>query len=206
MLIGIHGIAGAGKDTICDIIADIYPTVTERIPFAEPVKEAAATFLDVSREQIDLWKNDPNIRIQVVENRSTVQQEIHSDLTMRHVLRLIGHEGRRIFGEDIWLNLNIGNQARTFHWEKICVITDVRYENEAECIRNMGGFVVHVVRPEIDRPDHGSEAGIPEELIDYTIHNDKGLEELEMATRTLLADIQAARPDTHSTHVPEMYH
>lgn len=201
MFIGIHGIQSSGKDTICAMIKELYPDITEQWPFAEPVKEAAATFLGITVEQVEQWKNDSSVRIQVIENRSTVQQEIHSDLTMRHVLRLIGHEGRRIFGEDIWLDLNIGHEARNFHWDRIIVITDVRYNNEAERIRDMGGFVVHVNRPDVERANHGSEAGIREELIDYTINNDKGLEELNLAVRTMLADIQAARPGRHSTDI-----
>lgn len=190
MLIGINGVQGAGKDTLCDIIKEIYPE-TERRPEAEPVKEAAATFLKIDRKFVDEIKNDSNYRI-VLEHKKTPSNHI-TDISMREFLRLVGHDGRRIFGEDIWINLNIGKLPRNFHWHRIVVITDVRYDNEAEVIHNYGGFIVYINRSDIERPNHGSEAGINEELIDYTINNDKGLEELRLATRVLLHDLQAGR-------------
>lgn len=185
MLIGIHGVSGAGKDTLCDMITEVYPD-TERRPEAEPVKEAAATFLGVDRALIEVAKNDPRITIAVLSPNGRPIKEV----TMREFLRLIGHEGRRIFGEDIWLNLNFGRLQRNFHWNRLIVVTDVRYDNEAEAIRSYGGFNVHILRPGIERPNHGSEAGIRKDLIDYTINNDRGLDELRMATRTLLHDLE----------------
>lgn len=190
MLIGIHGVQGSGKDTLCDMIKEIYPE-TERRPEAEPVKEAAATFLKLSRGQIEGFKNSNDVRI-VVEDRKNPSRHI-SDISMREFLRLIGHEGRRIFGEDIWINLNIGKLSHDFHWNRIVVITDVRYDNEAEVIHTYGGFIVYINRPGIERPNHGSEAGINPDLIDYTINNDKGLDELRLATRALLHDLQSGQ-------------
>jgi hypothetical protein len=53
----------------------------------------------------------------------------------------------------------------------ICVITDVRYDNEAKRIREAGGVVWKIERETGTLDSHSSEAGIESYLIDYTIIN-----------------------------------
>jgi hypothetical protein len=55
------------------------------------------------------------------------------------------------------------------------VITDVRFENEAAFVRNLGGTLIHVVNPEtVSRTDaHASENGVAFVDGDILFTNDK---------------------------------
>jgi hypothetical protein len=59
------------------------------------------------------------------------------------------------------------------------LIKDIRYENEANFIREHGGEIWHIERP--GNPvisQHSSEWGVERAPQDYLIRNDAGLEEL----------------------------
>lgn len=52
------------------------------------------------------------------------------------------------------------------------VIEDVRFENEAALIRELGGVVVHILRPGMAADDtHASEAGVMVDPRDLRIDN-----------------------------------
>jgi hypothetical protein len=63
------------------------------------------------------------------------------------------------------LNLNIG-----------VVTDDIRYENEARIIREMDGFVIRIVRPDIQQSGHISEE--QDFKVDYTVQNNGSPAEL----------------------------
>jgi hypothetical protein len=82
--------------------------------------------------------------------------------------------------EDIWMlrgQVYINN-CRDAGVEGV-VITDVRFNNEAEMIRNSGGIICHIVRP--DGPEirkHASEEGIIHQATDFHIRNNGTINEL----------------------------
>jgi hypothetical protein len=59
------------------------------------------------------------------------------------------------------------------------VIDDIRFDNEAELIRNMGGTVVEITRPNSVQMDHASEAGVSRHLIDHTFSNHTDVDSLK---------------------------
>ena len=68
-----------------------------------------------------------------------------------------------MFGDNIWLKrwfLSYSAVRDTDH----VVVPDVRFDVEAEALRNLGGTIVHIVRPGVgldgDSATHVSEAGI----------------------------------------------
>jgi hypothetical protein len=91
--------------------------------------------------------------------------------TLRHAMQTLGTEwGRNLIGDDIWLRA-ARVQIQTMQAARAPGITadDVRFSNEAELIREMGGIVIELVRPGLTRMEHVSEAGIRRELINATI-------------------------------------
>ncbi len=61
------------------------------------------------------------------------------------------------------------------------LVTDVRFANEAELVKRHGGLVIKVWRTINDgkpKDTHASEAGIPEQLVDYTFENNGTKQEL----------------------------
>lgn len=71
--------------------------------------------------------------------------------------------------------------AKTLNPSIKYVFTDVRFENEAEFIRNNGGIIIRIVRPELALQNmhlHVSESGQASITADHTIVNDSNLENL----------------------------
>lgn len=105
---------------------------------------------------------------------------------VRRLLQKFGTEaGRDIHGVNCWVSLVLDAPSSPWSqsWKTGLVITDCRFENEAEGIRREGGYVVSIVRPGLAELDggnsaHASESGLPPELIDATIVNDGTVEDL----------------------------
>jgi hypothetical protein len=59
------------------------------------------------------------------------------------------------------------------------IITDTRFPNEAQAIKDAGGIIIRVTRPGIGPVnDHPSETGLNQWKFDYEIQNDGTLENL----------------------------
>ena len=143
MLIGLSGFAQSGKDTAATFLAE---KGFQRIGFADPVREMLFKLnptVGISQ------KNDENGPMLVVHN---VRSEVNSlgwegakqewD-EIRRLLQVLGTDcGRNMFGDDIWVNIAT---------EKIkvggnYVFTDVRFRNEAQKIKELGGVVWRIER------------------------------------------------------------
>jgi hypothetical protein len=76
----------------------------------------------------------------------------------------------------------------------LVIVTDVRFDNEAEIIRKKGGIIISIERPNSNatlHTNHSSEQGISKNLIDFTICNDGTLEEYRQKVENILV---RARP------------
>lgn len=87
----------------------------------------------------------------------------------RLVMQTIGTEwGRMMMHPDFWMVIARG-RIRIAPW---CVVTDVRFENEADLIHELGGQVIRVVRPGTGSGDHhASEKGLDDRYVDHSILN-----------------------------------
>lgn len=114
--------------------------------------------------------------------------------------------GRDIFGEHFWTNMilpissawtDTDHNVSGYFWEEgffdeesglqaedeqgetwtdLAIISDLRQPNEAERVRQCGGLVIEIHRPDVDDgyvtgKDHITEQGLPEELVDYHLHS-----------------------------------
>lgn len=160
-LVGITGRAGAGKDTAADALT--YSQSFLKMSFATPLKEAAKDIFNLSDKQL----YDP------------VAKEIEDPrwgMTPRRILQLMGTDAMRgTFGGDIWIK---AARVRMEAWEGVgenFVFADVRFEDEAEFIRESGGIIINIKRPGISldpsAASHASEAGIELRPGDYEIQN-----------------------------------
>lgn len=173
MIIGLCGAAGSGKDTVAGILKR--EAGFSDISFAEPIYRAVAAVTGMSVEQL----SDRRIKEQPIEwlGRSP-----------RVLLQTLGTEwGRDTIRDDIWVRIAMQRAAEVTH----AAITDVRFANEAQAIRDAGGVVWRVVRPlavlDEEAARHPSEAGIADGLVDAVIDNSGTLDDLEAAIRRLLA-------------------
>jgi hypothetical protein len=104
----------------------------------------------------------------------------------RHAAQTLGTEwGRNTLREDIWTMLAIGK----LHQSGRYVFDDLRFENEAKAIRDMGGYIIHIRgRRGGDGSDqHASELGIKEQPGDRLINNEADIRTLHENLTELLA-------------------
>jgi hypothetical protein len=160
---------GAGKSECARRLAlySLIPVV--EVAFAAKLKESAAALLDCTVEDLERWKNDSAAIVRVGNSR----KEIPLSQTVRSLLQRYGTEAHRdVFGRDFWLDAALpwgGIDGRDRHYDDaLYVVTDVRFANEAQRVRDLGGMVVLVVGPNDDTGSHVSEQPIP---CDYTLNN-----------------------------------
>lgn len=96
----------------------------------------------------------------------------------RHMMQTLGTEwGRQRLGQNIWVDVAL----RRCSTLRRAVVTDVRFDNEAQAIRNNGGYVIEIIRE--GQPSgadaHASEMGVSPDLIDARVYNNSSIEELQ---------------------------
>lgn len=140
MIIGICGFIGSGKDTIADYLVNYHEF--RRESFANTLKDAVAAVFGWDRTMLEgRTKEARSWREQKDEWWS---QRLGRDITPRWVLQYWGTEVcRRGFHDDIWI-ASLENKLRTS--KDSVVISDCRFPNEIQSIRNAGGIVIRVVR------------------------------------------------------------
>ena len=126
MIIGISGYARVGKDTfgssLCKILKE-YGIKCETIALADSLKEKIANFI---------WTN---FKI------SAYSQETELKKIIRPMLVSFG-ESKRIQDPNFWIT----ECEKKFISGTLYIITDIRYENEAEWIISKNGFLLNLNR------------------------------------------------------------
>lgn len=81
----------------------------------------------------------------------------------------------------------------------IVIIDDIRFENEANLIRDIGGILLRIVRPNWgDLDEHRSETEMDEIETSVTIFNDSDLENLDQSGKNIANFMSAFRNITSS--------
>ena len=139
MIIGICGLIGSGKGTVADILVEHN---FKKVSFADKLKDGVSTIFGWDR---DLLEGDTDESRQWREQRDDFwSNETEMEVTPRLVLQLFGTDCMRDgFNDGVWVSLlkktildNPGNY----------VIPDVRFQNEQQMIRDIGGEVWWVKR------------------------------------------------------------
>lgn len=104
--------------------------------------------------------------------------------TMRVFLQRLGTEfGRELINPDIWTNTWISSTHTHLEAGRIVVADDVRFTNEVEAIKALGGVMIHLSRPDAPASNilgHPSEGGLDSyKSFDRFIVNDGDMAFLE---------------------------
>ena len=186
MIIGLAGAAGAGKDTVAMHLSRERQFIA--MALADPLYDMISAMTGIEPERL--------------ADRSVKEKTIGwLGASPRRLLQTIGTEwGRGTLGDDVWVKHLFRRIAQIGEHENF-VITDVRFANEAQAVRERGGHIVEIVRPmplagvPEEARQHSSEAGIPDELVDVTIVNDTDvaglLARVDKAIEWLLSDTMA---------------
>ena len=166
MIIGLSGFRGSGKDTVAAYLVKEHEF--ERRAFADPLKRSVAALFNIPFSDIDKMKNDP---------KCDVSLNPLVAMTFREFLQRYGTEAHRdVFGEDFWLEYTL--PANGHYSGNLICITDLRFSNEAERIKQLGGriwFINRITNRSVVDP-HSSE--IIDFGVDYTIDNTGTIEDL----------------------------
>lgn len=171
LLIGLCGPAGAGKDSVADALgarwdvgADAPPIA--RYAFARPIKEAAAAIFGLP---LDVFE-DPAQKDALLPALGR---------TPRSLLQLVGTDWVRVtFDERFWIHrFEQAHALARARGTRAMIVTDVRFPNEADAIRDLGGTIVRVARARGAQMDaretaHPSEACARALRGDVAIDND----------------------------------
>lgn len=173
--IGIAGLAKSGKDTFANMIVNEYIHQFQKEAFAEPLKRICIELFDLTWEQ-------------VYDNTLKEKQDERWNLSPRQIMQEVGVSMRDI-DDRVWV-MPAMNKIQNSN--KHLVFADVRFDNEAEMIYDMGGFVV-LIKRDINTKHkmykHESEHGISEDLVDIVIENNGTLNDLRRIARKIGKDI-----------------
>lgn len=141
-IIGLHGQAGVGKSTLATELERLGWT---RISFATPLKEMVKA-IGITDDDLNR-KNEP------------AASAVFKGKTTRYLLQTLGTEwGRNKVSPTLWVDLATEKIKQLYMaGTRRIVIDDVRFPEEAEMIKNLGGLVVLIER------QSGSDYGIKEE-------------------------------------------
>ena len=163
-VIGVTGKARSGKDTLSEHLYTRLGFDCNRAAFADPVKDM--------------------LRAIGIDDIEGYKEEVHPLLgvTSRKMMQTLGTEwGREAIGGDTWINLT----KEKGKGKKFLVISDVRFENEANFVRE-NGILLHVTGRGGIKGFHKSESGVKFQLGDFRIDNGYEIEYLFSQADTLL--------------------
>ena len=186
LILGISGLAGTGKDSVCDVLVNNFGYV--KIALADPMKRFCMEIFNWSPEI--LWgpselRSQPDTRYPVPHDDGTVEY-----LTSRKALQELGTEWARSCYQDVWIDYamriaeKLNTSRRRYYTDDIydhffrayypdegiskeysetgrkgVVISDCRFKNEILAIQKNGGKVIRIKRPGYEKPrwNHRSE-------------------------------------------------
>ena len=182
-LIGLVGRKRSGKDTAA---ARLIERGFVRYAFADPLR---ALMLELNPCLPPVSYPGDLAPLQPVRLATYVEalgwERAKENPEVRRLLQAHGDAARRLIGEGVWRE----PVMRRIGWEPApVVVTDVRYPDEAEAIREIGGILVRIVRPGRDDGDrHPSEIGLDEWPCDVDIVNAGTVADLHTAIDDMLS-------------------
>ena len=164
-LIGFAGRKGSGKDTCASVLVDSQHF--ERFAFADCMKRICKDLFDLTDDQLHgSAKDDPDERY---------------GHTPRHLLQMFGADFiRDMVSKDFWTE-----KFKRFIGERLdddppVVVSDVRFQNEVDVIRQLGGKVYLIQRNSLLAEDsHQSEDVEKLQGISAIIVNDWDVKDLK---------------------------
>lgn len=125
------------------------------------------------------------------EGSEDASQQVVTEI--RRLQQMLGTEvARNMISQTIWVDTAMQLVKQLRQSGTPVVISDIRFDNEAQAVRVAGGVVVEIYRPSLEdraTDGHASEHGVASELIDHTIVNDGTLEDLHQEVDQLIETV-----------------
>ena len=181
IVIGFVGTKGVGKDTAADVLVTKHGFVRRK--FAQPIKDVCSMLFQV-----------PESHFEGPEKERLVEKH---GMSPRQMMQMVGTDMfRHMVHADFWLH----------HFEDWCthqpvdtrvVVTDLRFQNEIDAVKRLGGMVVRIVRSHgtgrhLAKDNHVTETGIAHlKGVDAHLNNDEDIPALWLKVQDLVTDYVA---------------
>ena len=181
-VLGLCGFAQSGKDSAASFLVE---RGWKRLAFADALRDS-------------VYLLNPIVHVSTIGNASSEYERVQ-DLVdrvgwdvakvsypeIRQLLQRMGTEvGRALYGESFWVDRVLTQMERssTSYGEDVVVgnyvITDVRFPNEVEAVRSVGGKVIRIYREGVGAVNtHVSDTGVDDLEIDAVVLNQGSLDE-----------------------------
>lgn len=172
-LIGLTGPAGSGKTEVANFLSNTRGF--EQHMLAGPLKAGLCAMFGWTMDQ---W-----------EDREWKERVIPGlGFSPRRAAQTLGTEWGRGLNQDLWLLVAAMRWAKVPETAAGLIVTDVRFDNEAEWVRASGGEVWRIERPGLAPVEaHSSERGVDPKLWTHLIQNDGSKYDLSMAVIDVLS-------------------
>lgn len=214
MIIGLSGYAKSGKDTVAEMIIEltresVAGLMTESPwqikKFSGKLKVIASLLTGIPVEQFEdqEFKNSLLGPEWEVEHTAFGYDYVTEPMSVREFLQNLGTDAiRNGLHKNAWVNALMADYRKEEKSERLSdymrlvsppskwVITDVRFPNEAEAIKERGGVIIRIDRPGIKPVNaHPSETALDNWDFDYKIANVSDLVSLKQTVEVLLKKI-----------------
>ena len=175
MIIGLSGYARSGKDTVAGMLMGIHGY--RRIAFADTIRN-----LLFAMDPLVMHEGVP-FRLQDIVDSKGWEVAKTEYPEIRRLLQDLGVGGRGLLDDNIWITAAL----KDFNKEDKIVVADVRFKNEAVCIKELGGQVWRVNRINTGPAnEHISEVDMDDWEYDAVITNNSDMPNLIKQIRNLL--------------------
>lgn len=175
-IIGIYSsMPQQGKSTACQRLVEHHGY--RHLPFARIIKRMAMTFL------VECGYPEPIAADYINVNKEVPLERVPGMPTARYLMQTLGTQwGRHEVSPNLWVD-EWECKARVWSRSGVPVVADdMRFPNEVEAIKRLGGKIWRIERPNTQfDPEvlrHASEGGLASLTFDRVINNDKGVKEL----------------------------
>jgi hypothetical protein len=187
-IIAFTGPSLGGKSTAAKYLKSRYGARIERIRFADPLKAMLRGFLETVGIDTD------TIERMIEGDLKEVPSEHLGGRSPRHAMRTLGTEwGREDMGDALWVDAWAGRTRRAVGIGQTVVVEDLRFANEADKIKEHGGYIVALLGRGNFAGGHASENGEAVDKADRVFVNKGELADLYAFLDRLWADLSWAR-------------
>ena len=173
MLIAITGHKFSGKSTVARLLHNA--TGWEIVSFATPLKKMVCALVGCTMD--DLEDYDYKENTEVPEHLWAYCANCKH--TVRALMQGLGDLMRKE-NPNVFIECTLNSKGDY-------LVSDCRFPNEAKAVKERGGIVIKVMRPDVKASDsHQSETRIDEIDADYTLWNDTTLENLVLNVDSLV--------------------
>ncbi|GGX26895.1 deoxynucleotide monophosphate kinase family protein [Streptomyces chryseus] len=193
--VGIIGRARVGKDTAGAWFVE--NRGYQRVSFADPLRECALKLdpIIVPEDERSDW-GEGHVRLSQVIAGMGWERAKDEYPEVRRTLQRIG-QGIRAIDPNFWLRTALKEVTAANEGGQPCVITDVRYPNEAASLRRAGFHLVYIHRPDVPQLVHESEGAVTADVADHIVINNESLADLQREIHLIADKIYAAESRKH---------